>query len=304
MNTNEKLGFKAEDRLLIINADDYGMCHSANLGIQQLLSEGIVSSATVMMPCSWAKEAVEWAVQNPHANVGVHLTFTSEWQGYKWGPVTRTEDVSSLVTQEGYFPADCKTFEQQADPDQVRAEIISQIEMAKRMGLEPTHLDNHMGSLYGLATGREFLQIVFEVCKMYGLPFRLPRKPRAALNVPPEMEQKAAQIAALADALGVVILDDLVGLSFHAEAGETYDSFKQNMIALLRGLQPGVSELILHPALVTEELKSIHSQWAKRGWEMDIFRDPDVKQTLKDEGIRMIRWSDLRDLQRGNGSRG
>lgn len=299
MSLNEKLGYGSDERLLIVNADDFGMCHAANEAIELLLSEGAISSATVMMPCAWAKEAVDWSVQHPAMDVGVHLTFTSEWQRYKWGPVHRQRPVHSLLTTEGYFPADCKTFEEQAIEEQVKDEIISQLELAMKLGLKPTHLDNHMGSLYGLATGKHFLQVVLELCARYQLPFRLPRRIPSGQEVPPEMVAKSEQLSQFADQLGVVIIDDLVGLPFQLKQEETYASFKQEMVALLRGLRPGVSELIIHPALVTEELKAIHPHWEKRGWEYAIFRDADVQAELKAEGIRMINWKQLHVVQQG-----
>jgi len=299
MNGAERLGFGKGERLLIVNADDFGMCHATNEGIFRLLEEGVVDSATVMMPCGWAREAVRWSAERPALNVGIHFTLTSEWEGYKWGPVGRGGDVSSLVTPAGWFPADVGTVERTADPAQVRAELIAQIEMAIASGLAPTHVDNHMGSVYGLETGRDFLREVFEVCAAYRLPFRIPRKAPANRGATPELEAKAARLGAFADAAGVAILDDLVGLPFHKLPGETYDSFKRDMIALLLGLAPGVSELILHPSLVTEELKAINPHWEKRGWEMDIFRDPDVLEAMNTAGIRRIKWSDLRALQRG-----
>lgn len=300
MNTAQRLGYAPDARLLIVNADDFGMCHATNEGVFELLEDGSVDSATVMMPCGWAREAALWSAARPHLDVGVHFTLTSEWQGYKWGPVIRQGDASSLVTGEGYFPADCRTVELLADPAQVRAELIAQLEMAKSLGLDPTHVDNHMGSVYGLETGRHFLREVFEVCAAYGLPFRIPRRAPENRGATPEREQQAQRLAAFADQLGVVILDELVGLPFGSTPGETYESFKADMIRLLHGLRPGLNELILHPSRVTEELKAIHPLWAKRGWERDIFRDADVRRALSDAGIVRVKWSDLRRLQRGS----
>lgn len=157
MSLAQALGYTSDDKLLIINADDYGMCHSTNAGIQQLLDEKVISSATIMMPCPWAKEAVQWAVSQPHVDIGVHLTFTSEWDTYRWGPVSRIPTVSTLHSAEGYFPSDCLTFEQTAHPEHVYIEMIAQINLAQQMGIVPTHLDNHMGSLYGLESGNDYL---------------------------------------------------------------------------------------------------------------------------------------------------
>jgi len=300
MSLASELGYGEHEKLLIINADDFGSCHSVNLGIQQLLTDKIVSSATLMMPCGWAREAALWSARHSQFDVGVHLTFTSEWDLYRWGPVNRHGITSSLVTNEGYFPKECKTFEKQADEQQVKAEMIAQIEMAIQMGMKPTHADNHMGSLYGLSTGRNFLSIVLDVCAAYGLPFRLPRNLRESNDqvAPPELAEQAKLLGLLADSKGVVILDYLVGLPFHLQDGETFDSFKTDMQQLLKRLKPGVTELIIHPSFVTEELRAFHGQPEKRGMELEMFRDADIQQTLQDEGIRLIRWRELQKLQR------
>lgn len=300
MSLAKALGYGEGEKLLLINADDYGLCHSVNLGIQQLLLDNTVSSATLMIPCGWAREAALWSARHPKMDVGVHLTFTSEWDLYRWGPVNRKGSTVSLVTNENYFPKDSKSFEQQADPEEVKEELIAQIETALAMGMRPTHADNHMGSLYGLATGRHFLPIVLDVCASYGLPFRLPRYllQESGQVAPPELAEQAKQLAQLADSKGVVILDYLVGLPFQLQDGETFDSLKSTMQQLLKSLHPGVTELIIHPSLVTDELTAFHGQPAKRGMELELFRDADLRQTLQDEGIRMIRWRELQKLQR------
>ncbi|WP_307860707.1 polysaccharide deacetylase family protein, partial [Paenibacillus cisolokensis] len=301
MNVAKLLGYGEQDRLLIINADDFGVCHTTNVGIQKLLEGGVVSSATLMMPCGWAREAALWSARHPQFDVGVHLTLTSEWDHYKWGPVCRTHPTDTLVTEEGYFPKDTKTFETQADPEQVREELVAQIEMALRLGMKPSHADNHMGSLYGLATGRDFLDIVFDVCAQYGLPFRLPRYllQENGQVAPPEMADLARKRADEANAKGVLVLDYLLGLPFGMAEGETYSSLKSDMQALLRSLRPGVSEIIIHPSPVTDELRAFHGQPDKRGMEMDLFRDPEVQETIREEGIILIRWKDLQNVQRG-----
>lgn len=302
MNIVQALGYQDTDRLLIVNADDFGMCHATNAGIIELLEEGAISSSTLMMPCPWAKEAAEWAAAHPAYDVGVHLTLTSEWEMYKWGPVNRASDTRSLVTDEGSFPRDCLTVERVAETEQVRAELLAQLELARRMGLDPTHLDNHMGSLYGLETGRHFLDLVLEICAAEGLPFRMPRSTEGQ-NVPPEMEEAASSLAGMADQLGVAILDNLTGLRYSASPPGTYEEMRDAMTAILRGLQPGLTEIIIHPSKVTEELKAITSNWERRGYELKLFRDPLIRQVLEEEGIRMIRWADVREAQRAAAGR-
>ncbi|MCR2802847.1 polysaccharide deacetylase family protein [Paenibacillus soyae] len=299
MNLAQKLGYSEGDKLLLVNADDYGLCHSVNQAVESLLTEGTVSSATVMMPCGWSSEAASWSASHPEYDVGVHLTFTSEWDAYKWGPVTSDGDVSSLVAETGYFHKTSQEFEERAESVHVKRELVSQIERAIKLGMKPTHADNHMGSLYGLRTGKHFMPEVLDVCASYGLPFRLPRYLNAEQGVAPkEMEEQARAIAALADAKGVVILDYLVGLPFQLQEGESYDSFKSDMKALLGSLKPGVTELIIHPSIVTDELEAFHFEPAKRGMEYDIFRDRDIQEELGKQGVKLIRWRELQALQR------
>ncbi|MCQ6560121.1 polysaccharide deacetylase family protein [Paenibacillus mendelii] len=300
MSTALALGYGPQDRLLIVNADDFGLCHSTNLGIERLLVDGVVSSATIMMPCGWAREAALWSARHPHLDVGVHYTFTSEWDAMKWGPVYRGGPTLSLVTAEGYFQRDVKRFERQAAASEVRCELAAQVEMALELGVNVTHADNHMGSLYGLQLGRHFLVEVFEVCAQYGLPFRLPRHLllESGQVAPPVLAKQAREMAELADSMGVIVLDYLLGLPFRAAPGETYDVMKQQMLGILGNLHPGVTEIILHPSLVTEELTAFHGAPDRRGMEMELFRDPDIRQKLQAEGIIPIRWRDLRNLQR------
>ncbi|MFC5186927.1 ChbG/HpnK family deacetylase [Actinomadura harenae] len=141
MNLAERLGHAPDARLLIVNADDLGMCLSANTGILALLDAGAISSATVMTPCSWAPAAIGAAGGH---DVGVHLTLTSEWDSYRWGPVTRDAPVSSLVDADGYFPRDCRTVEERANPDEVYRELRAQVLKAISLGLDPSHADNHV----------------------------------------------------------------------------------------------------------------------------------------------------------------
>ncbi|GFN32325.1 polysaccharide deacetylase family protein [Paenibacillus xylaniclasticus] len=298
-STAQLLGYGERERLVIVNADDFGLCHAANEAISRLLSDGFIQSATLMLPCGWAKEAALWSARNPKVDVGIHFTFTSEWDAYKWGPVCRTAAVESLVTEEGYFPKEAKTFERQADPAQVKTELIAQVQMALQLGLRPTHADNHMGSLYGLETGRDFLTQVFEVCAEYGLPFRLPRNllTETGQVAPPELAELAKKRAEEAEACGVVVLDYLLGLPFAMQFNETYESYRAQFIQLLTGLQPGVSEIIIHPADPTEELNAFHTEAQKRGWDVRLLQDPEVLRTFEEQQLIRIGWRELQKLQ-------
>lgn len=299
MSTARSLGYGDQDRLVILNADDFGLCHSSNETISRLLENGGVSSATLMLPCGWAREAALWSARHPELDVGIHWTMTSEWDAYKWGPVCRTAASDSLVTNEGYFPKDCKTFERQADSEQVKTELIAQVEMALSFGMRPTHADSHMGSLYGLETGRDFLTPVFEVCAAYGLPFRLPRHllMETGQLAPPELAEIAKKRAEEAESYGVVVLDYLLGLPFAQQPNETYESYRAQFIQMLVSLRPGISEIVMHPVEPSPELHSFHTQAEKRGWELKLLEDPEVLKTMEEQQLIRIGWRELQQLQ-------
>ncbi|XEC92540.1 polysaccharide deacetylase family protein [Paenibacillus tarimensis] len=300
MNIAGALGFHEKARLLIINADDFGLCHATNAGIRSLFEAGFISSASLMATCGWAREAALWSASHPKWDVGIHWTLTSEWDHYKWGPVNRGGSSLSLVTEEGYFPKDCKTLERQADPEEVRAELRAQVKSAIKMGLKPTHADNHMGSLYGLESGRDFLNVVFDVCAEFGLPFRLPRYllTEDGQVAPPELAEQALRYAKAADAKGVIVLDYLYGLRFPLKPGEDYESVKQEYVTILKSLKPGVSEIIIHPSEVTPELLAFHGQPEKRAMELRLLQDSEVIRVMQEEGIVKIGWRELQHLQR------
>ncbi|WP_248930056.1 polysaccharide deacetylase family protein [Paenibacillus hamazuiensis] len=278
------------ERLLIINADDYGMCHSTNRAIATLLAEGAVTSASLMMTCPWLLEAVSFLKRYPRADVGVHLTHTSEWEHYKWGPLNCR--LSTLVDENGYFPADTRSVIHHADPEELREEATAQIEFALRLGIDITNIDNHMGSMYHVT------EILLELCEKYALPLRYPKHERkGALLQYPQHErlvQRASQI-------GVLLPDYIEMLPFFPPAGAAqapYTYTKEAAVRIIKGLKPGLTELILHPSLDTEELKAITGTWQLRRYDFDVFRDEEIKRLLRDEDIRLITWREIRDMQR------
>lgn len=287
----KELGYKSGDRLLIINADDFGMCNSTNRAIRSLLEDGFITSTSLMFTCPWMREAAAIAKAYPEFDVGIHLTFTSEWENFKWGPITPFDRRISFVDELGHFPKDVVPVGL-ADPDDIRKECIAQIETAFKLGVDPTHLDNHMISLHGAAgTKRHFMELVIELSAKYGLPLRMPRH---AYDFIPYEEQ----MIRLADEQGVIIPDYLQVLPFTPAQDMDYGTFIQYTADILRGLSEGVTELIFHPSLESEELKAITSTWQHRNMEYHLFRDPLIQSVIREENIILIKWRDLRELQR------
>lgn len=302
LDLTERLGLAPDARAIIINADDFGMCHAANTAIIDLLAAGLLDSTTVMVPCGWSPEALAFAASRTDLDIGVHLVLTSEWARYRWRPLTGT--ATSLVDAAGFFPADVGSVEKNASDADVAAEIAAQLQAALDAGVEVTHLDNHMGSVYGLVTGRDFLGPVLELAARHGLPFRLPRS-MDGIGEDPALQAKLDGAAAAADAVGVEILDrlwthpfELLGEGTAEE--ESYEQVRDGFIALLRAVPAGVTEIYLHPMVDDDELRAaVDFSAAKRGYELRLLSDPAVLQAIDDESLVRVSWRDLRDLQRG-----
>ncbi|MGF2949967.1 ChbG/HpnK family deacetylase [Microbacterium alcoholitolerans] len=299
----ERLGLPTGTRAIILNADDYGMCHAANTAISGLLEAGHLDSATIMMPCPWAPEAAAFAAGRRDLDVGVHLVLTSEWTRYRWRPLSGIRS-SSLVDVDGYFPHTVLEVEQLSSEGEVAAELAAQLEAALAAGIDVTHLDNHMGSVYGLENGRNFLPQVFELAARHELPFRLPRF-AAGPGMDPALQSQVDQAAATADALGIVIPDRIWTHPFELSgegtaAEETYEQVRDGFLDLLRGVPEGVTEIYLHPMDDGDELRAVVDYGAaKRGHELRLLADPAVAQVIAEENLVRVGWRDLRNVQRG-----
>nr|WP_201470939.1 polysaccharide deacetylase family protein [Microbacterium hydrocarbonoxydans] len=293
-NLAERLGLDPGARAVIINADDFGMCHAANTAVSGLLEAGHIDSTTLMVPCAWAPEAMSFAAARTHLDVGVHLVLTSEWTDYRWRPLTGT--ATTLVDGAGCFPADALSVEHRASEGDVAEEISAQLRAALDAGVDVTHLDNHMGSVYGLLTGRDFLGPVLELAARHGLPFRLPRVLDGADAA---LAGRLAKAGAAADALGVEIIDRLWTHPFEEVPGESYEQVRDGFCALLRAVPAGVTEIYLHPMVDDDELRAVVDFGAaKRGHELRLLADPLVRDVFADEGLVRLGWRALRDLQR------
>src|SRR4051812_33518270 len=167
----EKLGWKKGDRVVILHIDDAGMSFDSNQGVIQALEKGVANSVSVMMPCPWVPAIVRYLKQHPTIDAGLHLTLTSEWQDYRWGPLTGKPASPGLVDEEGALWHSVAEVAQHASPDEVEAEIRAQLDRARRIGLEPTLLDSHMGTLFATPG---FLERYIKVGAENGIPVMFP----------------------------------------------------------------------------------------------------------------------------------
>jgi predicted glycoside hydrolase/deacetylase ChbG (UPF0249 family) len=279
---------------LIINCDDFGQSPPMNQAIMHLLEERKVSSATIMAPAPGFEEAAEWSKRRGQSNIGLHLTLTSEFDALRWKSLTGHP---SLHDESGYMHKTVEAFERNADTAAVMKELSAQYDAVKRFGISITHADNHMGSLYGTATGRSHIPQVLKQCAKWRVPFRLFRKVHPEdplLSSIPGVERIVAKASSLAGVLGVAIPDYLLSHPFGIEEGETYEQFKESMIAKMYTLPEGISETYIHPAVEDSEMLAQVPHWEKRVWEYRLLLEDDFAYTIKDAGVLLTDYDYIR----------
>jgi len=282
-NTAERLGYPADAKLVILHADDLAVAHSVDMASFVALDQGAVSSASIMVPCPWLTEVAAYAKAHPDADLGLHLTLTSEWSTYRWGPVAPKDQVASLLTPDGYFYPDVGPVAMHATPEDVEREIRAQIELALKMGIHPTHLDMHMGTL---AAKPEFYAVLVKVAHEYHLPF-------LAVHVPDPRDQMMESLLSPKD----VVLDSLVMM----DAKVSPDHWTESYITALKSIKPGVHYLIVHLGYDDSELRAVTvdhpdfgAAWRQRDFNAVI--SPEFKKALEDNHIILIGWKDLKKL--------
>jgi chitin disaccharide deacetylase len=271
----ERLGYQADDRLLIINCDDLGSSHAANSGVYDALRNGLATSATLMVPCPWAREA---AARYRGEDVGVHLTLNAEYELYRWGPITQSP---SLLGGDGGFPRTVEDVWEHADLDEVRRELRAQVERAILWGFDVTHLDSHMGTLQLRA---EFFDIYLDLAVEFELPLRLSGGSTERIVGFPFRK--------LAEEEGVLFPDNFVLVRDGVGS-------RRSIERAIGDLRPGVTEVYIHPALDTPELRAFAPDWSGRVDDHHLVTsDSELAVTLQRAGVHRIGFRRLRDLQR------
>lgn len=283
-----KLGYSPDDKLLIIHADDVGMSHSVNRATTQALEVGMVTCGSIMVPCPWFPEIAAYCREHPETDLGLHLTLTSEWQHYRWGPVASRDKVPSLLDEEGFLWRAAQQVREHAKPEEVEIELRAQIERALEFDVKPTHLDTHMGTVF---VNARFFEIYCRLGKEY--------------NVPPMMISPTPEVMELMKARGFELSEDAVermqksGFPFidriitGAGAGRTFEEKKASYHAALRELNPGVNEIILHLGMDDDEMRGILSNYMSRYNDYRVFTDPETRQLIDELQIKLIGWKDM-----------
>lgn len=277
--TNRRLGYPADARLLLINADDFGMCHAINAGILRSLKEGVVCSTSVMTPCPWALHAMHVLSENRDIPFGVHLTVICEHVHYRWRPLTARDRVSSLIDETGYcYDSErIPEFLAQAKLNELELEFRAQIETVLAAGLEPTHLDWHCLSGGGRT---DIFDMTLGLAQEYGLAVRVPEHPL--------IESVQRQ--------GLPTDDHDLLDSFSLDTVGKADRYAQ----LLHDLPVGLSEWAVHPALDDAELRAIEPDGADvRQTDLDFLTSAEAREIIQREGIILVSYQPLQRAWQG-----
>ncbi len=275
----ERLGYPPDSKLLIIHADDLAVAHSEDAASFDALDQHAVTSASIMIPCPWLLEVAAYAQAHPDADLGLHLTLTSEWKTYRWGPVASKDQVPSLLDPSGYLYPDTPQAVGALKPAEVEREIRAQIDRAIALGIHPTHLDSHMGTLF---SHPDLFAIYVKVAHEYKLPFLAFIGPGTQSSV---LSDKDVLLNS------VVIADP----SIHPAA------WKDFYLNAIKNLKPGVTEFIVHLGHDDAEMQAIMidhadygSAWRQRDYE--VVTSPEFKRALEANHIILIHWKDLKNL--------
>ncbi len=286
-NLAGKLGLDPQSKLLILHGDDLGMCRAANRAAEQALTRGAMSSGSVMVPCPWFPQMAAWSKRHAGHDLGLHLTLTSEWKHYRWGPVSDRSKVRGLLDPAGFLWRSVAGVVSKASGSQVKAEILAQIKRARKFGLEPTHLDSHMGTLFAHPS---FFMAYIEVARQERI---VPMIPRITDDRAAELKKKGllmlAKMMILAtEKRGYPIIDRLI-----STRGGTYAVRKAWLIQLIQGLKPGVTQVILHPAEASDELRHITNSHRARSDDLKLMLDPDVGKAMTQAGVKPFQWKTI-----------
>jgi chitin disaccharide deacetylase len=265
-----QLGHPPDAKLLIIHADDLGVAHSKNSASTSAWEKGGINSASIMVPTPWFSEIANYARKNPEFDLGLHLTLTAEWDFYKWNGVLPSTEIPSLVNDQDYFYASVAEVVQNGDPAEVEKEIRAQIERAIDFGIQPTHLDSHMGTLFAHPN---FFDAYLKAGQEYQIPVLVPRN--WIENAMFSDDEDSREILKRAREYPVLV-QRVIMLTPDTPESDWFDAYDQ----AIKNLEPGLNEMLIHPAYADAEMKamtinhhhSFDAEWRQRDFDYVVSR--------------------------------
>ena len=279
---SQTLGFESTDKLLIIHADDLGLCESVNSATFESFKNGSISSASVMMTTDEVNEVASFTNNNQNYDIGIHLTVTSEWKLHKWGGVLNNEDISSILNKKNHLYWNKRKFTKNGKLNEIRKELQAQIDLGKSMGFNPSHIDSHEGALF---FDPDIFKLYLDLAKENNLLAFVPIQASVHFDQSFKKPKHA------------VIIDQ-----FHMlPEGTNVNEIKDYYFNVVENLKPGLSQIIVHLGKDEEELREItidhpNFDYRWRQLDFDVFNSRDFKDHLEKHSIKVINWEDLKKL--------
>ncbi len=300
----EKLGYPKGAKIVIMHIDDMGMSYDSNLGGIEAMTKGVANSCSVMMPCPWVPGFVHYMKEHPGLDAGLHLTLTSEWKDYRWGPLSGKPKTPGLVDTEGAMWRGVADVVKHASADEVETEIRAQVERARTMGFEPTHLDSHMGTLFATPA---FVERYIKVGIEYQIPVMFPGGHNTLIAQ--ELKNTSADMKMAREAgktlwnAGLPVLDDLYNDSYSWKPSpgiyandKKLQSYKTaKYIEVLKSLKPGITMIIMHCTNTSEIFQHISDSGPTRRGDYLAMIDPALKKFIEKEGIILTTWREMKE---------
>lgn len=288
----KNLGFAPDDRVVVFHADDVGMCQASIAAFEEMMAVGPLASGAVMVPCPWFREVVAYCQRTPDVDLGVHLTFTSEWDTYRWGPLSTGDWDSGLLDDEGYFYRTTKEAQEHANPNAIQPEVKAQVKRAITAGIDITHIDTHMGTMFH----PNFLSAYLEVGRQYRVPLmmlRLTEERMSRWEDKPEFVELLKRMLQEAEEDGFPIIDHIYQMPLQKPEDRLAD-----VTQTLEALAPGLTHFIVHPAKNTVELQTITPDWRGRVADYQTFIHDDLRDYITKSGLQIIDYRTLREAMR------
>jgi predicted glycoside hydrolase/deacetylase ChbG (UPF0249 family) len=289
----KKLGLGQTDRAVIIHTDDIGMCQASIAAFADLVDFGLISSGAMMVPCPWFPQVAAYCRAHPNADLGVHLTLTSEWNAYRWGPISTRDPATGLMDNEGYLHRTSQATQEHADPAAVQIELQSQLARALDAGIDVTHIDTHMGTV----AHPKFVPFYVQLALQHRIPAMIPRLDAASFEQRGMDKNTAVMLAQSIvelESQGVPLLDHLEGMPLD-QPTDRIEQAKHK----LSSLPVGVTHFVIHPSKDTPELRAITPDWPSRVADYTAFASEELRTYIRNMGIHVIGYRALRDAWRG-----
>ena len=305
-NIAEKLGYNRDAKLLIIHGDDIGVSHSVNIASFDGYKNNAINSGSAMIPSPWIKEVAAFHKKNPNYDIGLHLTLTAEWKNYKWDGVSSSNEITSLLNTDFEFYDNTSDVNKNADPEEVRKELQAQIDFSRQIGLNPTHIDTHMGAL---AVNKKLWRVYIEVGHKNKLVSMVTKT--RALNLfddefpMPDYIVPVNDIYMLYPGADRTFLEESFGedlaSSVIVEDIYKYEDWYELYSNKIKSLKPGLNVFLLHLGYNNEELKAVtidHPEYGSlwRQLDYDVFNSKEIRQLLKKEDIKLVTWGEIQKI--------